>query len=44
MELQSDVPIAADGRPDKYKTQRLVVATVPSPLAWREYGRSACLN
>ena len=29
MELQSDVPIAADGRPDKYKTQRLVVATVP---------------
>lgn len=29
MELQFDVPIAVKGRPEKYKTERLVVATVP---------------
>lgn len=36
MELQFDVPIAVKGRPEKYKTERLVVATVPVSIVLDE--------
>ncbi|MCZ7860855.1 hypothetical protein O9X98_05510 [Agrobacterium salinitolerans] len=39
MELQFDVPIAVKGRPEKYKTDRLVVATVPVSIDVEECSR-----
>jgi hypothetical protein len=39
MELVFDVPIAATGRPEKYKTERLVIATVPVVVDIEECSR-----
>lgn len=39
MELQFDVPIAVKGRPEKCKTDHLVVATVPVSIDVEECSR-----
>ncbi|MBY3155570.1 hypothetical protein HFO56_24905 [Rhizobium laguerreae] len=40
MEIQYDVPVAVRGRPEKYKTDKLVLATVPVTVEIEECSRS----
>lgn len=40
MEFQFEIPVAAKGRPEKYKTERLVLATVPVSVDIADVSRS----